>query len=69
MGDGVGECVRRARSSAITETARREHAGALPATTARPILTAPAIALGLLFAVAGLWRSRRRIGIRRPRTA
>ena len=35
----------------------------------RPILTALAIALALLFACAGLWRYRRRIGIRRPRTA
>ncbi len=46
--------------------ARKAH---YPQQPLRPILTALAIALGLLFAVAGLWRYRRRIGIRRPRTA
>ena len=35
----------------------------------RPILTALAVALALLFAIAATWRFRHRIGLRRPRTA
>ena len=40
-----------------------------PQQSLEPILTALAIALAALFATAGLWRYRRRVGIRRPRTA